>query len=96
MGYKLLEQINRLFPLPVHPFNLQNDGVTTYAKWQYELALLKNENDLSSYTQYFGEYQDLDLYKNVEGNDWQDTMYGRTGNPFNHNINITGGTDQIK
>ena len=67
-----------------------------YAKWQYELALLKNENDLSSYTQYFGEYQDLDLYKNVEGNDWQDTMYGRTGNTFNHNINITGGTDQIK
>ena len=36
MGYKLLEKINRLFPLPVHPFNLQNDGVTTYAKWQYE------------------------------------------------------------
>ena len=67
-----------------------------YAKWQYELALLKNENDLSSYTQYFGEYQDLDLYKNVEGNDWQDTMYGRTGNTFNHNVNITGGTDNVK
>ena len=67
-----------------------------YAKWQYELALLKNENDLSSYTQYFGEYQDMDLYQNVQGNDWQDTMYGRTGNTFNHNINITGGTDQIK
>ncbi|OYP61598.1 TonB-dependent receptor [Prevotella sp. P2-180] len=67
-----------------------------YAKWQYELALLKNENDLSSYTQYFGEYQDLDLYKDIEGNDWQDVMYGRTGNTFNHNVNITGGTDQIK
>ena len=67
-----------------------------YAKWQYELALLKNENDLSSYTQYFGEYQDLDLYKDIEGNDWQDVMYGRTGNTFNHNVNITGGTDQVK
>ena len=67
-----------------------------YAKWQYELALLKNENDLSSYTKFFGEYQDMDLYKNIEGNDWQDTMYGRTGNTFNHNVNITGGTDQIK
>jgi len=44
-----------------------------YAKWQYELALLKNNNDptkISSYTDYFGEYQDMDLYKNVEGNDW--------------------------
>ena len=67
-----------------------------YAKWQYELALLKNENDLSSYTQYFGEYQDMDLYKGVEGNDWQDIVYGRTGHTFNHNINITGGTDQVK
>ncbi len=67
-----------------------------YAKWQYELALLKNENDLSSYTQYFGEYQDMDLYKNIGGNDWQDIVYGRTGHTFNHNVNITGGTDQIK
>lgn len=32
----MLKKINRLFPLPVHPFNLQNDGVTTYAKWQFE------------------------------------------------------------
>lgn len=67
-----------------------------YAKWQYELALLKNENDLSSYTQYFGEYQDMDLYKGIEGNDWQDVVYGRTGHTFNHNVNITGGTDQVK
>ena len=59
-----------------------------YAKWQYELALLKNENDLSSYTQYFGEYQYMDLYKGIEGNDWQDVVYGRTGNTFNHNVNI--------
>jgi len=70
-----------------------------YAKWQYELALLKNNNDptkISSYTDYFGEYQDMDLYKNVEGNDWQDLTYGRTGHTFNHNLNITGGADNIK
>lgn len=67
-----------------------------YAKWQYELALLKNEDDLSSYTDYFGNYQDMDLYKDIAGNDWQDIVYGRTGNTFNHNVNITGGTDQIK
>lgn len=36
MSVKLLKKINKHFPLPVHPFNLQNDGVTTYAKWQYE------------------------------------------------------------
>ena len=70
-----------------------------YAKWQYELALLRNNNDpakISSYTDYFGNYEDLDLYRNVEANDWQDIMYGRTGNTFNHNININGGSDNIK
>ena len=67
-----------------------------YAKWQYELALLKNEKDLSSYTDYFGNYQDMDLYKDVEGNDWQDIVYGRTGHTFNQNLNITGGSENIK
>ncbi len=36
MSVRLLKVINKLFPLPVHPFNLQNEGITTYAKWQYE------------------------------------------------------------
>lgn len=67
-----------------------------YAKWQYELALLKNEDDISSYTDYFGNYEDMDLYRNVEANDWQDIVYGRTGNTFNHNVNITGGTETVK
>jgi len=70
-----------------------------YAKWQYELALLKNSNNpekISSYTDYFGNYQDIDLYQGVEGNDWQDLIYGRTGHTFNHNLNINGGSDAIK
>ncbi len=32
----LLLALNRLFKLPVHPFNLQNDGEKTYAMWQFE------------------------------------------------------------
>ena len=70
-----------------------------YATWQYELALLKNNNDpekISSYTDYFGNYQDLDMYDNIATNDWQDLVYGRTGHTFNHNININGGSETIK
>ena len=70
-----------------------------YAKWQYELALLKNNNNpekISSYTDYFGNYQDMDLYKDIPSNDWQDLVYGRTGHTFNHNININGGSETIK
>lgn len=36
MSVNLLLAVNRLFKLPVHPFNLQNDGVMSYARWQYE------------------------------------------------------------
>lgn len=68
-----------------------------YAKWQYELALLKNNGkDLSSYEQFFGKYQDMDLYDNIPYNDWQDLTFGRTGNTFNHNLSVTGGTEKIR
>lgn len=67
-----------------------------YAKWQYELALLKNQKDITSYTDYFGNYQDMDMYKDVAANDWQDIVYGRTGHTFNHNLNINGGSETIK
>lgn len=65
-----------------------------YAKWQYELALLKD--DLTSYEQYFGKYEDMDMYQNIPYNDWQDLTFGRTGHTFNHNLNISGGTERIR
>lgn len=70
-----------------------------YAKWQYELALLHAQGDvskISSYTDFFGNYRDMDLYKDIEYNDWQDITNGRTGHTFNHNVNINGGTDNVK
>lgn len=67
-----------------------------YAKWQYELALLKKDNDPSSYEKYFGAYQDMDLYKDIDTNDWQDLVFGRTGFTFNHNLSINGGTEKSK
>ncbi len=73
--------------------------VYDYAKWQYEYALLYNNGDASKITHYtdkFGNYQDMDLYRGVEGNDWQDLAYGRTGHTFNHNLNINGGSDNMK
>ncbi|MGL5273024.1 MAG: SusC/RagA family TonB-linked outer membrane protein, partial [Phocaeicola sp.] len=67
-----------------------------YAKWQYELAALKNSKDLSSYENYFGMYQDIDMYNNVEANDWQDLTFGRTGEAFNQNLSITGGSEKVR
>ena len=36
LSVKILLSLNRLFKKPIHPFNLQNDGVKSYGQWQYE------------------------------------------------------------
>lgn len=65
-----------------------------YAKWQYEQALLRGNSYVEDYESYFGSYEDLDMYKNIPYNDWQDLTFGRTGNTFNHNLSITGGSEK--
>ncbi|NLB33409.1 MAG: class I SAM-dependent methyltransferase, partial [Tissierellia bacterium] len=37
--YKLCMTVNKLFRLPVHTFNLNNEGKKTYAQWQYEKGI---------------------------------------------------------
>lgn len=72
-------------------------SASDYAKWQYELALLKNNGkDLSSYENFFGKFADIDLYNGIAENDWQDLTFGRIGHTFNHNLSITGGSDKVK
>ncbi len=36
---RLCKAVNRIFPLPVHPFNRQASGMETYAQWQYAKGL---------------------------------------------------------
>ncbi len=43
---KLLLALNKMFKAPVHPFNLQNEGVKSYAMWQFE----KGAQTISFYT----------------------------------------------
>ncbi|WP_437922067.1 SusC/RagA family TonB-linked outer membrane protein [Sphingobacterium sp. LRF_L2] len=65
-----------------------------YALLQYERALLKK--DTINYTKYFGEFQDIDLYQGVVGNDWQDIVFGNTGTTYNQNLSVSGGTEKTK
>ncbi|MFD2162292.1 SusC/RagA family TonB-linked outer membrane protein [Paradesertivirga mongoliensis] len=65
-----------------------------YATWQYERALL--DNSIDDYTKYFGNYQDIGLYSNVQANDWQNLVFGRTGTTFNQNLSISGGGEKTK
>lgn len=56
-----------------------------YAYYQYELG---NEA--------YGSYDDLDIWKSVEGNNWQEQLFGRTGVQHQYNTNVSGGTKDLK
>ncbi|MEP6931289.1 MAG: TonB-dependent receptor [Flavobacterium sp.] len=66
-----------------------------YVKWNYEYALLKDNTDLSSYENYFGSWQDYDMYKGMKGNDWQKQIFGRTGEVQSRDLSIRGGSDKV-
>ncbi len=61
---------------------------------QYEYAKLKN--DTTDFIKYFGVYDDLELYKNQKGTDWQHDLFGKPIISQQHNLSVTGGTDKQK
>jgi TonB-linked SusC/RagA family outer membrane protein len=65
-----------------------------YVLAQYEYAKLRN--DTSNFTKYFGVYDDIELYKNQQGTNWQDKLFGSTKISQQHDLSITGGTAKTK
>jgi TonB-dependent SusC/RagA subfamily outer membrane receptor len=64
-----------------------------YVKWQHEYAVL--EEDVPSYEDYFGAFQDMDLYSGFKGNNWQQIVYGRTGQVVSGDLGVRGGTEKF-
>lgn len=59
----------------------------------YEYVLYQYELDQSStFEGYYGVYDDLDIYKSVNGIDWQDKVFGRTATQQYYNLGISGGS----
>ncbi|MGV8826881.1 MAG: SusC/RagA family TonB-linked outer membrane protein [Breznakibacter sp.] len=57
-----------------------------YVMYQYEL------DQSTTFQNYYGVYDDLDIYKSVAGTDWQDEVFGRTAMQQYYNVGISGGT----
>ncbi|UFJ39138.1 class I SAM-dependent methyltransferase [Brevibacillus humidisoli] len=53
LASSLLLAINKLFPLPVHPFNLANDGKMTYTEWQFQ----KGDQTIQFFLPYHSQQQ---------------------------------------
>ncbi|MBK0369889.1 SusC/RagA family TonB-linked outer membrane protein [Flavobacterium agrisoli] len=71
-----------------------------YTKWQYEYALLSQTtnpvtSNPPSYTKYFGNWEDHDLYEGLQGDDWQEQIFGRTGEVQSRDLGIRGGNDKL-
>jgi TonB-dependent starch-binding outer membrane protein SusC len=67
-----------------------------YVLAQYEYARIRSQSDLDQFTKYFGVYDDLELYKNQKGTDWQEKLFGNPAISQQHNVSLTGGTDKTK
>ncbi len=76
---------------------IQVNDTYDFVKNQYELALIRGGNTYEdSFVPTFGVFEDIDLYKNVQGNDWLDAVFGNTGRVFSHNISVSGSTDKVR
>ena len=58
----------------------------------YEFAMYQYELGSTDY----GNFNDLDIWKSVEGNDYQDEIFGRTGLQKQYNASVNGGSKEIK
>lgn len=65
-----------------------------YTRWQYEHAVLTN--NVNRYANFFGNFQDMDLYQETPGNDWLNQTFGRTGHLINNNLSISGGSEKTR
>lgn len=73
-------------------------GLRKVAKLQevlspYDYIIYQREAGSSDY---YGEWEDMDIWKSVAGTDYQDEIFGRTGNQVQYNVNVSGGTKQLK
>ncbi|MGV8093493.1 MAG: TonB-dependent receptor [Mangrovibacterium sp.] len=62
-----------------------------FVLWTYESIQNKNTSQSK-----YGDFTDFDLYKEVSGSNWQEEVFGRTGNEVYHNLAFTGGSNTSK
>ena len=65
-----------------------------FIKFQYELG--KVRDNLSSYYEpYFGVFEDMDLYRGLQGNNWVDAVFGNIGSTLSTDFSVSGSSDNV-
>lgn len=60
--------------------------------YDFSLYQWENNNGATNY----GNFNDLEIWKSVEGTDYQDILFGRTGQQAQYNTSVSGGSKDIK
>ena len=74
---------------------IQTGSPYDFVQNQYELAVLRDRVD-DDFVKVFGLFDDIDLYKDVQANDWVRKVFGNVGTTQNHNVSVSGSTDKVK
>jgi len=67
-----------------------------YVFYQYERRAVEQMKATTDLERYYGDFLDFDLYKTMQGTNWQDEMFGRTGTSKYHNLAFSGGSKSFK
>ena len=63
---------------------------------QYEYALERGNSEIGRAHDLWGNAFDMELYKRIEGSDWQDELLGSNPMSYMYNLTIGGGTQNIR
>jgi TonB-linked SusC/RagA family outer membrane protein len=66
-----------------------------YVMSDYEYEMIRGGSD-ATFIKNFGYFDDLDLYKYLPSNDWQDKLLGGHPTSQSHNVVISGGSQMTK
>tara|TARA_R110000751_G_scaffold94540_5_gene184512 strand:+ start:4880 stop:8167 length:3288 start_codon:yes stop_codon:yes gene_type:complete len=84
-GYMGVRQIVNKLPV-MNPYE--------YVNYQYELYNFPGDESLSNtFTQRYGTYADLENYRNIPFQNWQDEVFGREAFNQTHNLSVIGGSE---
>jgi TonB-linked SusC/RagA family outer membrane protein len=95
-GGKTTVSFNSFFQTRRLPKKLDVLSPYEFALMHYEYGKVRGGSDFDNFTKFYGVYEDLELYKNQVGTDWQDVLFGTSGNSQQHSLNVTGGSDKTK
>ena len=73
---------------------IQAMDADNYVKFQYELGVIR-DNLSSYYNPYFGNFEDIDLYKGMATNDWIKAVFGKTGSTFSADLSVSGSSENV-